>query len=279
MTQQRAYKRSWRNLLINKRYQLRFTLFMAGLAAVLMTALGWWVVRVADEATTVAKSRTRGTVCPPTPDQAAAAAAPTTPVKVDVGELKIGGAGPPQEPRRSVDLDESSMTLTEEAAPPPVPTAPAFSAVDRERMIRAHDACELGITRRVADIEGHRRMIVIVMVVSGVLLTLGLAVFGIKMTHKVAGPLHKVTLYLAKLRDGRYDKVYDLRKGDQLVEFYEHFKHAHAGVIAMERADIERIKAALDAAVADGVVERSADARAATEALRAVLARKEASFV
>ena len=53
---------------------------------------------------------------------------------------------------------------------------------------------------------------------------LGLAVYGIKMTHKVAGPLFKVSLYLAKMRDGRFDKVYNLRKGDQLVDFYEHFK-------------------------------------------------------
>ena len=36
---------------------------------------------------------------------------------------------------------------------------------------------------------------------------LGLAVYGIKMTHKVAGPLFKVSLYLAKMRDGRFDKV------------------------------------------------------------------------
>jgi len=27
----RAYKRSWKNLLINKQYQLRFTLFMVGI--------------------------------------------------------------------------------------------------------------------------------------------------------------------------------------------------------------------------------------------------------
>ena len=40
----RGYKRSWKNLLINKRYQLRFTLFMAGLAAVLISALGYFVM-------------------------------------------------------------------------------------------------------------------------------------------------------------------------------------------------------------------------------------------
>ena len=48
----RGYKRSWKNLLINKRYQLRFTLFMAGLAAVLIAALGYFVMFYADRTLT-----------------------------------------------------------------------------------------------------------------------------------------------------------------------------------------------------------------------------------
>lgn len=64
----RAYKRSWKNLLINKQYQLRFTLIMVGLATLLMGLLGWWVIRVASEATTVSKSGLRGQACPPLPE-------------------------------------------------------------------------------------------------------------------------------------------------------------------------------------------------------------------
>src|SRR5947208_1463962 len=63
-----AYKRSWKNLLLNKRYQLRFTLFMVGFSAVLMVVLGWWVMRVANEATTVAMSRVIGEACPKVPE-------------------------------------------------------------------------------------------------------------------------------------------------------------------------------------------------------------------
>lgn len=309
MSQQRAYKRSWKNLLINKRYQLRFTLFMAGLAAVLMSLLGWWVTRVAGEATTVAKSRQRGRICPTVPEERAPAAAapaptptpvpapePSAPVQVDVGEMKLDEAAP--EPaagsgsgsgaaagsgsadavdtgRHRVVMDDATMTL-EPVPPPPVPT---LSPAERAKLIAERDACEKDIAAQIARIDAGNRLIAYVLVGAGVLLTLGLALFGIKMTHKVAGPLHKVTLYLAKMRDGRFDKVYDLRKGDQLVEFYEHFKHAHAGVVAMEKADIERIKAVLDAVTADGVVERSAEVRAAVDGLRQVLARKEASLV
>ena len=52
-TQSKGYKRSWKNLLLNKRYQLRFTLFMVGLATILMLGLGWRVMKKANEATTV----------------------------------------------------------------------------------------------------------------------------------------------------------------------------------------------------------------------------------
>ena len=55
--------------------------------------------------------------------------------------------------------------------------------------------------------EQGRLRILGVLLTTGLLLLVGLAFYGIKMTHKVAGPLFKVTLYLAKMRDGRLDKV------------------------------------------------------------------------
>jgi hypothetical protein len=47
----------------------------------------------------------------------------------------------------------------------------------------------------------------------------------------------------------------------------------------MEQDDNARIKAALDALETDGVLARSDEARAAADALRKVLERKEGSFV
>ena len=108
---------------------------------------------------------------------------------------------------------------------------------------------------------------------TGLLLMIGLALYGIKMTHKVAGPLFKVSLYFAKMRDGRLDKVYNLRKGDQLVDFYEHFKSAHAGVVTMEKDDVARIKATIEAAEAAGLGDHASIAE-----LRTLLARKEKSL-
>lgn len=368
------YKRSWKNLLLNKRYQLRFTLFMVGLSAVLMAGLGVWVMKEANEATTVAMARVRGEACPKVPevievpalieeapvpmniDEQPAVPEPAPPVedkkpaddKQPADAKKKPAAEPeetdePEAPRpvkknpqadfltakalwcsdaeckpemamplivkvkncdeyvkkkledmiavdalkalsipvvkcesggepysvadaepvhhATVQLEESSMTIT--------PTLPTDFA-DR---IVSHHTCEMRQAGSIDALERGRLRILWVLVGTGLLLMAGLAVYGLKMTHKVAGPLFKVSLYFAKMRDGRLDKVYNLRKGDQLVDFYEHFKHAHAGVVQMEKDDIERIKAAIAAAEAAGLSDHSSIAE-----LRTLLARKEKSL-
>ncbi|HEY5950359.1 MAG TPA: hypothetical protein VIV40_32935 [Kofleriaceae bacterium] len=381
------YKRSWKNLLLNKRYQLRFTLFMVGVSAVLMSVLGIWVMKEANEATTVAMARVRGEACPKVPEvievpgtndeapvpmnieEPPAAPAPEAPAAEPPAAPKAAGDKPnkadkadkadkpveklpPREPkpepskvdpahvsanngqadliavqalwcsdaeckpetaapllikakkcddyvkdkltnadavdalrkasipivkcdggepysvadaeperRATVQLEETSMTIT--------PTLPTDFA-DR---IVAHHTCEMRQAGSIDALEQGRMRILSVLIGTGLLLMLGLALYGIKMTHKVAGPLFKVSLYFAKMRDGRLDKVYNLRKGDQLVDFYEHFKLAHAGVIHMEKDDIERIRATIAAAEAAGLSDHASVAE-----LRALLARKEKSL-
>jgi len=257
----RAYKRSWRNLLINKQVQLRFTLFMVGLSALLMALLGVWVKRVADNTTEVGLARVRGEICPPLPPaqeeanapparedgagaesaasatSAAAADEPHPSVPTEVGEVgepatgEVGGRA-----RGRVQLEESSMTLT-----------PAGPQELRARVL-AHWECELRQKGLISDLTSRRRNIVWVLFASGLFLCAGLAIFGIKMTHRVAGPLHKITQYFGKMQQGRYGQVYPLRKGDELLEFYEHFKAAHDGVRKAEEADLTKIRAVLAAA-------------------------------
>ena len=149
------------------------------------------------------------------------------------------------------------------------PTLPSDFA-DR---IVSHHICEIRQAGSIDVLERGRMRILSVLIATGLALMLGLAMYGIKMTHKVAGPLFKVSLYFAKMRDGRLDKVYNLRKGDQLIDFYEHFKKAHSGVVTMERDDMERIKATIVAADAAGIGDHESIAE-----LRTLLQRKEKSL-
>jgi nitrogen fixation/metabolism regulation signal transduction histidine kinase len=98
----------------------------------------------------------------------------------------------------------------------------------------------------VAQFAHNDKVMLAVLVAFGVLLSVVLSAYGIVLTHKIAGPLYKVTLYLDKIRDGRLGVVYNLRKGDELVEFFEHFKAAHDTLRKTTEADI----ALLDKAIA-----------------------------
>jgi hypothetical protein len=266
------YKRSWKNLLINKRYQLRFTLFMVGLSTVLMVGLGIWVMRVANETTEVSATSVLGTRCPKIPVIEAIEQMAPVPMKLPDPDAPTGDESPvlPPEPgegerpRIRVQIDESSMTMT-----PMIPVVPA----DLGAKVVAHWTCELKLAARLDALERGRLRILWVLIGTGLLLVLGLAAYGIKMTHKVAGPLFKVGLYLGKMKGGRFDKVYNLRKGDQLVNFYEHFKHGHAGVVQMQKDDIARIKAVIASAEGAGLGDH-----ATVVELRDMVAKKEKSL-
>jgi nitrogen fixation/metabolism regulation signal transduction histidine kinase len=91
----------------------------------------------------------------------------------------------------------------------------------------------------VQQFESNDRVLVFLLIGFGVLLSVVLTMYGIVLTHKVAGPLFKVTLYLDKIRDGKLGQVYALRKGDELVEFFDHFKAAHDALRKQEQGDIE----------------------------------------
>jgi hypothetical protein len=268
----KGYKRSWRNLLINKRYQLRFTLFMVALSAVMMSLLGWWVMTVAAGATTVAVNNTLSSCqdlpgAKPSETSAARAIQPAPQPSPPVAP-----AEPRSRPRPVVTIDDSGMEDL------PAPEADAGMAATAEE-VAVYERCVAGLSGKVAVLARRQQMIFWVLIGVGVLLALGLLVYGILMTHKVAGPLHKVTLYLDKLRNGRYDPVYNLRKGDHLVGFYEHFKAAHAGMRTLQDEDLVRLRALLAAADQAQLAGRSPEMAAALAELRALAEHKEKSLV
>jgi hypothetical protein len=282
------HKRRWRNLLLNKGYQLRFTLVMVGLSTALMIGLGIWVMRVADETTEVSKSSVMGTPCPaipevpPPPVQEAPAPAPAPPLppmnldQPPAGEGSAAGsaagkgsaadADPDAEGRRKIVVSLDPMEMPQAPKEAPLPADYATS-------VMKHWACRLKIDAAKRRLDHGRDRILWVLIGTGLLLVLGLAAYGIKFTHKVAGPIFKVSLYLKKMRDGRFDKVYNLRKGDQLLDFYEHFRQAHGGVVKMQQADIDRLRAVIAAAESAGAGDEPA-----VRELRDLLARKEKSI-
>jgi len=252
----RGYKRSWRNYLLDARYQLRFTALIVVICGGLMAVVGWFVMGATDSATTTAIDAVLGVQCQ-APERASAPA-----------QVTVHSNDAPDTPGASVAGRARRPVVVEIEEEPVVPTVPVAQ-------IARYHMCRLAQGAAVIHIRARRDRIRYVMLGACVALTIGLAFYGIKMTHKVAGPLHKVGLYFAKMRDGRYDTVYALRKGDQLIAFYEHFKQAHEGLRAVERQDVDVLRALIAAADAAGVGDRDQACRDSLDELRRILATKE----
>jgi hypothetical protein len=131
--------------------------------------------------------------------------------------------------------------------------------------VRAMDPTDELAQQLAQQFARNDRLMIIVLVGFAVLMSAVLTVYGIVMTHKVAGPLYKVTLHLDKIRDGRLGVVYNLRKGDELVDFFEHFKNAHDALRARTMADIALLDRAIAAAGSAPVAEELRAAKQAKE--------------
>jgi hypothetical protein len=65
------------------------------------------------------------------------------------------------------------------------------------------------------------------------------------MTHKVAGPIFKISMYFDRMADGRLGTVTALRKGDMLQEFFQSFRDMHEAMRARFIADNEGLEKAV----------------------------------
>ena len=134
--------------------------------------------------------------------------------------------------------------------------------------VRAMDPTDELAQQLATQFAANDRVLLFILIGFGFVLSMVLAAYGIVLTHKVAGPLFKIALYFDKIRDGKLGVVYNLRKGDQLVDFFDHFKGAHDAL----RKNAEEDIALLDKAIA------AAGASPLAEELRAAKKRKEESL-
>jgi hypothetical protein len=175
-------QRHWRNYLLDRGYQLRFTLIIVGISATLTSVLGWFVLSKAHEASRVVQ-------------------------------------------------------------------------------VRAMDPSDELAHQLQAQFAHNDQRMTIALIVFGIVLCLVLAVYGIVLTHKVAGPLHKVSIYLDKIRQGRLGTINNLRRGDELIDFYQHFKDAHDALRRRTEADIALLEKAIAALGASPVAEELREAK------------------
>jgi len=73
------------------------------------------------------------------------------------------------------------------------------------------------------DLAKQDRRRLLVLAAFGVAFSMLLAGYGIVMTHKVAGPLFKITRHMNDIRENHIHPIWGLREGDQLQDFFRSF--------------------------------------------------------
>lgn len=108
--------------------------------------------------------------------------------------------------------------------------------------------------------------LVLTMAGVGVGLIIVLVLYLLIMTHKVAGPLYKVSRYFGFMSEGQLGETVPLRRGDMLQDFYERFVEMHNDVRKRLQEDNDVANRFLQAC-ADAGVEREGELGTALDRL------------
>jgi len=119
-----------------------------------------------------------------------------------------------------------------------------------------------------AELASQDRTRLLLLVGFAFMLAVLIAGYGIVMTHKLAGPLFKINRHMQDIENERLYELWDLRKGDQLQEFFATFKSMHGALRERTEADMKLLSKMI------AVIDRGDDLKEEIPALRARLAQK-----
>jgi hypothetical protein len=112
----------------------------------------------------------------------------------------------------------------------------------------------------------------------GVVLIISISAVGILITHKVAGPLFKISSFFARVRDNRIGQLPpSLRKGDELQEFYASFLDMHQALRQRTEEEARILGDALTILETGGT--SGENAQKAIEDLKQLRRRKDESLI
>ena len=132
----------------------------------------------------------------------------------------------------------------------------ASESIERDlQALTQDDASRQEFEDHIASVlESDDQALIYKMVAVGFGLVVILSAYLVIMTHKVAGPLYKVSMYFEQMAEGRLGAVTPLRRGDMLQDFFGDFKSMHESLRARAQADLAMMEKA-SAVLRDAPVE------------------------
>ncbi len=208
-------------MLLDPRFQLKWTGYLVGVVLFVMAGLGVAIGRTAARAS----------------DSAALAV---------------------KQAEKAFEESRANSVLTRRTVQMAAGDSPAFAAMMDEELGKydaqlGHDLDE--VRARQAEIARDRSFMRLLIVGAGAVLLTLLVLMGVVITHRIVGPVHKMKRLLRKLSTGRLVVDERLRRGDELEDLFETFLQTTYSLRAQQRARIATLDDTLARAEATGASE------------------------
>lgn len=229
------HNRSPKNYLLDRRFQLKYTGLLVGIAMLLSLSLG---AVIWGSSSTIVEQNGRA---------------------VELGfELVSQGNATVERGKQVLEQSRKvsqvvAMNIAKEYADDPELAKTFREATERDEKVLAEEQARLErdagtIAKRAQELrvqaeqlEEQQRTLraILVFALSSLVVALGLA--GIVVTHKVAGPIHKMKRLLREVGKGKLVMRERLRKGDELVHFFEAFEQMVMDLRTKQEAEIAKV--------------------------------------
>jgi nitrogen fixation/metabolism regulation signal transduction histidine kinase len=202
-----------RIVLLDPRFQLKWTGYLVVVVLVVMASLGWIIARTASDAARSAS--------------------------IAVEQAKKAA----EESRTNSILARQSVLL----AAPEMATVMNESLEDLEKKEAANVA---EIQKRALEVKQGQRDLELLLGGAGLALLALLVVMGVVITYRIVGPVHKMKRLLRRVSTGRLVIEDRLRKGDELEDLFDTFLQMTYSLRAMQRARLATLDSTLKRAEA-----------------------------
>jgi nitrogen fixation/metabolism regulation signal transduction histidine kinase len=221
------HHRQFRNYLLDRHFQLKYSGYLVGTALVLSVVLGLVLWRTSQSV--IAQSR----------------------AAVSQGEQVVAVGRDVVEESKKVSAVVQMNIVRDPVYSDNPALLDAFKS-DAEhqdaRLRQQQKALEgqaAALKQQAADLATRQRTMLVTLCIGMLLLVVAIGFIGIVVTHKIAGPVFKMKRHLGDVAAGRLKVPGSLRKGDELVEFFETFNSMVKSLRARQEREIERLDLAI----------------------------------
>jgi nitrogen fixation/metabolism regulation signal transduction histidine kinase len=211
-TQAPAHRRSAKNYLIDRNFQLKYAGFLAGTTLLVSVVLGVLLFRTGSEAITQGQKT------------------------VERGQLVI------QQSRKVSQVVAMNIAKEYKDDPELAKTFGEEAAKDEQKLKDEQKRLE----DDASFLAKQQQTLLGALVATLAFLVVGVAMLGIVFTHKVAGPIFKMKRLLGEVGAGKLVVRERLRRGDELQDFFEVFEQMVDELRRRQEAEIAKVDRILE---------------------------------